>query len=128
MAKNREKVFFCGRRFEMDEEGRLIPLTMSELAYKGKYGEDTVSIRVPVSLLPLLRHILKTVEGIEIVRRNIEGNILNTTPELMGCDTLKEMYDQDWRRAVAYAMRASTAVRKRKQKEEESFSNRAQEK
>lgn len=128
MAKNREKVFFCGRRFEMDEEGRLIPLTPSELAYRGKYGEDTVSVRVPVSLLPLLRSILKTIEGIEIVRRNIEGNILNTTPELMGCDTLKQMYDEDWRRAVAYAMRASTAVRKRKQKEEESFSNRAQEK
>jgi len=50
MAKIRENVFFCGRRFEMDEEGRLVPLTPSELAYRGKYGEDTVTVRLPVSL------------------------------------------------------------------------------
>lgn len=113
MAKEREKAFFCGRKFEIDEQGRLVPVGNSEGTSRGKYGEDTVTMRVPVSIVPLLQLILGTVEQIEIVRRNIEGNVLNTSPELLGCDTMKERYAEDWRRAVSYAMRASTAMSKR---------------
>ena len=36
-----------------------------------------------------------------------------TTPELIGVDSLKRTYSEDWRRAVAYAMRASSAYDER---------------
>ena len=121
MRKKPENVFFCGKRFEVDEEGRLVPVENVSGYSGGKYGEDTVTIRVPVSLMPLLQHILISIEKIEVCRRNIESNVLNTTPELIGVDSLKRTYSEDWRRAVAYAMRASSAydegIRKRNEKE-----------
>lgn len=113
MPKTKDNLFFCGRKIMVDEEGRLVTSSSRSGWSAGKYGEDTVTVRVPVSLMPLLQHILLTLEGIEQVRRNIEGNVLNTTPELFGCDTLKKVYSEDWRRAVAYAMRASTNYAKR---------------
>ena len=115
MAKQSEKVFFCGRRFELDEDGHLIPLTQSEKTCRGKYGEKSVVVRVPVSLLPWLQSILKSIEEIETVRRNIEANLLNTSPELIRFHALKNQHDEDWRRAVAYGMRPSAAVQKRKE-------------
>lgn len=109
MSPGNELVYFCGRPFTYDDEGKLVPCERSTGGKLGKYGEDTVTMRVPVSMVPLLQSLLNRIEEIEIVRRNIQGNVLNSTPELIGLDSLRSHYAADWRRAVAYSMKSATA-------------------
>ena len=113
MAENKRFAYFCGKKFVEDEEGRFVPVPARRGYEGGRYGDETVTIRVPKSLLPLIEHVLVAIEEIEIIRRNIEANILNTSPEFLYGSDMRTKYSADWKKAVSYALRAAREAEKK---------------
>ena len=78
-SENPEYKYFLGKRYVKNPEtGKFAPL--STKPKNGRYGMETVSIRVPVLLIPYIRAILAKCEEIESVRNCILQNVLHTTP------------------------------------------------
>ncbi len=69
-----------GYRFLLTAEGdwRFSPRRSGS---NGKYGCKTRRLRVPEELVPAVLSLMEKFAEIEQIRRNIEGNILNTSPE-----------------------------------------------
>ncbi|MDO4575677.1 MAG: hypothetical protein Q4D98_10750 [Planctomycetia bacterium] len=113
MAENKRFAYFCGKKFVEDDEGRLVRVPARKGYEGGRFGDETVTIRVPKTLLPLIEHLLVSIEEIEIIRRNIETNILNTSPELLFGSDMRTKYSSDWKKAVSYALKAAREAEKK---------------
>ncbi|MBQ4143458.1 MAG: hypothetical protein IJD43_08295 [Thermoguttaceae bacterium] len=72
-----EVVYISGKAYFVDESGVKRP--RGRVAGCGKYGFPTVIMRIPEPLVPFIEGILKKCEELEICRRNVEQNLLNST-------------------------------------------------
>ena len=72
--------YFCGRRF-IEKDGEWVPARCREKG--GKYGTESVTIRVPKLLVPYIKLILLKLEEIEKVRHEILHNFFNTSPDFL---------------------------------------------
>lgn len=79
MAKQPYKYkYLAGKKFRVYRDGTV---EFAGLPTVGRYGERTVSMRVPVSIAVWLKDLLDKIEEIETIRRNILGNPYNSSLE-----------------------------------------------
>lgn len=75
-----EVVYYCGKKFLVDKAtGLYIPQSSGRPA-GGRYGVETINVRVPVILIPLIDQIKRQLRIIETCKRNIESSPQNTSP------------------------------------------------
>lgn len=85
--------YLFGRRYRLNAENVWEYCPPRSQFFTGRYGVKMVSFRVPVDIVPFLQAILDKLEEIETFRRNLEGNVLNTSTEFLvdNEDFLKSM-------------------------------------
>lgn len=64
-------------------DGKLQRLPRGRPFKSGRFGEDTVKMSVPVSLVPFFTKILDDREKLVKYERAIQGSVLNTSPEVL---------------------------------------------
>ncbi|MDO4858687.1 MAG: hypothetical protein Q4A17_12165 [Thermoguttaceae bacterium] len=72
--------YVSGKRYRLTEDGKLI---FSPDKNSGFHGVKKVTMRVPETLVPFITQVLEKLEEIEECRRNIAGNIFNTSSEFI---------------------------------------------
>ncbi|MDO4628523.1 MAG: hypothetical protein Q4C70_05025 [Planctomycetia bacterium] len=81
VKKHREKVLYLfGQRYRKSADGKLVPICTKDPG--GRCGCESVTMRVPVPLVPVIRHFMEKFEEIEDLRKNIARNCRNTSPEV----------------------------------------------
>ena len=75
-----EVVYYCGKKFYVDKATGLYTPQSSGRPVGGRFGVETVNVRVPVILLPLIDQIKRQLRIIETCKRNIESSPQNTSP------------------------------------------------
>lgn len=71
--------YVAGKRFRREVDGKLIYAPDKRF---GLHGVEKVTMRVPVSLVPFITEVLSKLEEIEECRRNILGNLFNTSSDV----------------------------------------------
>lgn len=72
--------FLCGKRYVVLKDG-FLTVPVGRAKGSGRFGFQTVAVRVPVPLVPFLQSILRKCEEIEETRRIVMNNIYNTSPD-----------------------------------------------
>lgn len=76
--------YMCGKKLRQLPDGSLLPMLPGRPQDSGRYGEETVAVRVPRSFLPYIQQVLKKLEQIESLRRNMERSFFNVSSDFNG--------------------------------------------
>ena len=71
--------FICGIKVKEKEDGTFERARACRPKGSGKYGEPTVQMRIPCSLVPFVETLLQKMADIQTTKRVIEANTNNTT-------------------------------------------------